>query len=157
MPSRPNRTNIYWALLVMVMLVLQGCTNVTPRFEAPTVKISSLKLLDSTGFNQRFRIGLLLTNPNAVSLPVAGMSYTLSLNGYDLISGVSSSIPNLIAYSETPITIDASADLVAALGLLNAVAREPLKKLQYRLIAKIEFKGWFPSVNLEKDGLIKLN
>lgn len=141
----------------MIALALaQGCSTFTPNLEEPTVKLDSLQLAESTGLSQRFKIGLLLTNPNAVSLPVKGMSYTLSLNGFDLLSGANNQIPTLEAYSETPISIDASSDLVAAIRLINSLANRPQNNLNYEFAAKIDLQGFRLPINIKRDGTINL-
>lgn len=143
-------------LLMLALLLLQGCASLGPQLEKPTIKINSLQLMESQGLSQGFKIGLILANPNSRSLPVQGMSYTLSLNGYDLVSGVSNQIPTLAAYSETPVVIEGSADLFSALRLLNSLASQPQNTLQYELAAKIDLQGWRPSFNISEDGMIEL-
>lgn len=142
-------------ILACGVLLLQACT-VLPRLEEPGVTVNSVKLLDPTGLSQRFQIGLSLTNPNGVALPVRGMSYTLSLNGYDLIKGVRADIPRLEAYSETPVVVEGSADLLEALRLLNALMRETAPTLEYRLTAKLDVQGWRPDVNISRTGIVEL-
>ena len=143
--------------IFFVLALVQGCSTFGPRFEAPTINITSLELMESQGLSQRFKIGLLLTNPNSVALPVNGMSYTLSLNGFKLINGVSNEVPNIAAYSEVPITVEASTDLFAALRFLNSLTSQSSRELlQYQLNAKIDFEGLRPVMNVKHDGVIQL-
>lgn len=141
--------------LFCALALLQACT-MLPRLEEPGITVNSVKLLEPTGLNQRFQIGLSLTNPNSVALPIRGMSYTLSLNGYDLIKGVSANIPRLEAYSETPVVVEGSADMFEALRLLNALMRDTQPELQYRLAAKLDVQGWRPDVNVSRSGVVEL-
>ena len=143
--------------IFLLSLLLQGCAILTPSLEEPGVKISSLSLGESTGLSQKFNIGLLITNPNATAIPVVGMKYTLSLNGYDLISGVTNRIPILAAYTETPVNIEASADLVSALRLINSLANKPQDTLDYALTAKLDLKNWLFPLNVREEGQIALN
>src|SRR5690554_126406 len=53
-------------------ILLQACT-ILPQLEEPGITVNTVELLDSTGLSQRFKIGLLLTNPNSVALPIKGM------------------------------------------------------------------------------------
>lgn len=141
--------------LFCAVALLQACT-VLPRLEEPSIAVNSVKLMESTGLNQRFQIGLSLTNPNSVALPIKGMSYTLSLNGYDLIKGVSANIPRLEAYSETPVVVEGSADMFEALRLLSALMRESQPELNYRLAAKLDVQGWRPDVTVSRSGVVEL-
>lgn len=152
----PSRFPAIMGLLVFSLLLLQGCAGFSPAIEKPTIKVSSLQVMESEGLSQDFRIGLLMMNPNPRPLPVTGMSYTISLNGYDLISGVSNKIPTLAAYAETPVVIEGSADLFAALRLVNSLANEPQSTLRYELSAKVDLEGWRPSFKIIEDGLIEL-
>src|SRR5690606_6768716 len=106
--------------LFCAAMLLQACS-LLPQLEEPSITVDSVKLLESTGLSQRFQIGLSLTNPNSVALPIRGMSYTLSLNGYDLVKGVSADVPRLEAYAQTPVVVEGSADMFEALRLLNAL------------------------------------
>lgn len=146
-----------FAVLMLTLVLLQGCAGLTTDIAKPTLKLNSLEVMKPEGLSQRFKIGLVMTNPNSVSLPVTGMTYTLSLNGYDLVSGASDQIPTLAAYSETPVTIEGSADLFSALRLLSSLANQPQSKLQYEMAAKIDLQGWRPSFNITRDGFIELD
>lgn len=154
MRSRMTVPAVVGALILLTLL--QSCAGARPGLEKPGVKVESLQVLDSKGLSQRFRIGLVLTNPNSTALPVDGISYTLSLNGADLLSGVSDQIPTLAAYSETPVSLDVSADLFAALRLLNSLTRAGEDELEYSLAAKIDLAGWRPSFNVQREGQIDL-
>jgi LEA14-like dessication related protein len=144
-----------WLLLIAALL-LNGCAALNPKVEAPGINITSLELLETQGLSQRFKIGLLVTNPNASALPVSGMSYTLSLNGYDLIKGVSNKIPKLPAYSETPITLEASTDMFNALRLLNSLVNKPQETLDYAFAAKFDVGSLRPPMHVKRDGKIEL-
>lgn len=156
MHRRPHVRIVILSLFILCVGWLHGCASLTSRFESPTVKISSLELLETDRFSQKFRIGLLITNPNPDALPVAGMAYTLSLNGFSLVNGASNQVPSLAAYSETPVTIEASTDLFAALRFINSLANNPRDNLQYEFDAKIDFEGWRPTVNVKRDGTVSL-
>ncbi|MGQ9426403.1 LEA type 2 family protein [Gilvimarinus sp. F26214L] len=144
------------ALLVAAAILLQACAGFSPALQKPNVTINSLKMVESAGLDQRFQIGLLLTNPNSAALPVTGMSYTLTLNGFDLVTGVSSEVPVLEPYSETAVTLEGSADLMAVARLINSLARKPEEKLRYELNARIDLQGWRPTLNISEDGLIEM-
>jgi LEA14-like dessication related protein len=154
MRARPKHKLSY--ILLLTVALLQACATVSPSFEPPKVNITSLEMLEPQGLSQRFKIGLVVTNPNAKDLPLTGMSYSLSLNGYDLINGASNKLPALTAYSETPITIEAATDLFAALRFLNALANQPQDALNYEFSAKLDLGGWRPPITVKRDGLIEL-
>ena len=143
-------------LISLSLILLPSCAILSPGLEKPTITITSLSLGKSNGLKQSFNIGLSITNPNGKAIPVVGMKYTMSLNGYDLLSGVTNEIPTLEAYSDTDVTLSASANLVSALRLINSLTTSPLDKLQYSLDGKLDLKGWPLPMNVSKSGGISL-
>ncbi len=142
--------------LVAMLVLLQACASLTSPIQSPTVKIDSLALGETRGINQSFQIGLLISNPNARSIPVVGMEYSLSLNGFDLLSGVTNQIPTLEAYAETPVTLVASTNALSALRLLNSFAGNPQQGLDYQLKAKLELTDLRLPLNIVEKGSITL-
>ena len=134
----------HWLMMVLGMLFLSGCGAIknATNYEDPTVKLVSVKALPADGAQQRFAIGLSVTNPNRVPLDIAGMSYTLKLSGYDLASGVAKDVPTIEAFSETPVEIEASIGLVAGLRLLSEVMKNPEEPIAYELVARITTDSW---------------
>lgn len=151
-----SRPMLCTALVVSVLLTLQACTLFSPGFQKPEVKVDSFQLLPSEGLSQRFRIGLLLSNPNAIALPVAGMTYAVSLNGYRIASGVTGNVPVLPPFTETRVTVEGSADLVSMLRLLNSLVGKPRDALDYELLATIDLLGLRPTLQVRESGQIAL-
>ncbi|MCW8194627.1 LEA type 2 family protein [Proteobacteria bacterium 005FR1] len=143
-------------LIVVSIVALQACAVFRPGFEKPEVKIDSLQLLPSEGLSQRFRIGLLLSNPNSIALPIAGMTYTVSLNGYRVITGLAGDVPALPPYTETSVMVEGSADLVSVLRLMNSMIGKPQETLDYELLAKIDLLGARPTLRVRESGKIEL-
>jgi LEA14-like dessication related protein len=150
-------SRIFGALFIVSLAVLgQGCAQLNPHFENPQVTLESLEFLEQRGLSQRFRIGLRLINPNSRALAINGMSYTLSLNGFRLISGVSNRIPELAAYSETQLFLEAGTDLLEALRLLRSLTTQSQDPLHYELNAKLDLKGLAPTLNVRRIGTVNL-
>jgi len=143
--------------LIALLLVLQGCAGIGQQLEQPEVKIDSLRFIPSDGLNQRFNLGLLLSNPNSVELPIAGIQYQVKLNGYDVLSGVSPDVPTLPAYSEVEVMLQGSLDLLSGLRFINSLASKPQDKLRYEFRARLDLQGLRPDVTITDEGLIDLN
>ncbi len=138
-------------------VLLAGCAQLRPNFEQPQVTLESLEMLEQNGFSQRFRIGLRLTNPNSQPLAINGMSYTLGLNGFKLVSGVSNRIPELAPYTDTKIFLEAGTDLFEALRLIGSLTERANQPLQYELNAKLDLKGLSPTVHVKREGKVELD
>ena len=154
----PNNHNLFRYLAVMgLMLWLVGCATLTPNYEKPKVHITSLQLLEPDGFSQKFLVGLRLINPNSNSLNLSGMYYSISLEGYEVISGVTNNIPSIEGYSSADFTVETSTNLINSIRFINNVLQQPKKQLNYELKAKIQGDHFFSSKTVIETGLIQLS
>lgn len=145
----------FLGLLFVLLIGLSGCSAIGPNLEQPTLKVTSISLGESTPLSQSFRIGLLVTNPNDVDLPVKGMNYALSLNGQKIVTGANNQIPALVAYSDTPITIEATADLLSVVRLLTSLNTDS-DTLKYQLSGKLGLSGWRLPIHINQTGDVAL-
>ena len=143
-------------LLFTCALSLIGCASLMGDFDPPSVAVENVRSLPGEGGAPRFLITLRIVNPNKQSLDIVGISYSLEILGKRLISGVSNEIPRLEAYSEQTVDIEASVRLFELLRLFASLGMEPTDQLDYRLTAKIDFKGMMPTQRVEETGLIAL-
>lgn len=146
------------AKMIVVYLfcsLLAGCAAFGVGLDPPKIKVTSVSLLPVQGLSQRFRLGLLVMNPNATPIAVRGLSYSLALNGIELADGVSAAIGTLPPYTELPVELDASTNLVAALRFVNRfVTADDIKPIDYNFKAKIELKGFARRLVIEESGEI---
>lgn len=150
------RAKINLILLVMIT-TLSGCASLGVNFEDPQVKVVSLKALPSENLEQRFIIGLRILNPNATALNLVGMSYSLRLQGFDLLSGVKNDIPPIPAYSEVPVEVEASINVINGLRFFSSLLSQPEAPLNYELVAKLDVGSkLLPAVRVIESGQIDL-
>jgi len=138
------------------LLILSGCASLSPHFERPDVKLISVKLLPSDNFEQRLAIGLRITNPNSVTLKLVGMKYSLRLDGYNLISGVSNDIPAINSYSDTSVEVIATVDWLNGLRLLQGLLAKPNSSVSYELDAKLDPGLLLPAIHVIERGMVDL-
>lgn len=144
-------------LLAFVCVMVSACAHLGAGLEAPKVRVDSLQMLESRGVSQRFLVGLRVINPNDRALPVKGLSYTLALNGFDLLEGVTGKVPVLEPFSETLVEVEAATDLVAALRLLNNLTRpDAAQNITYALTAKVSVQGWPSRLTVKESGEVPL-
>ena len=79
--------------LLLAASLLAACAGQIRDYETPKVNITSLKSLPNEGSGPRFEIGLNIINPNATPLALRGLSYTLELEGHEVLTGVSNQLP----------------------------------------------------------------
>lgn len=150
---------VIMASALLIFAILSGCASTKPEdYEKPTLHVTSLTMLPAEGLNQRFNIGLRVLNPNPDPLPLQGIYYTVSLEGFELLSGVNGDLGDVPAYGELTFSVTTSTDMINGVRLLHELMSNPREKLNYQFNAKLDLKNWWiPSVRVEEKGEIELN
>jgi LEA14-like dessication related protein len=141
-------------LAVAVLLV--GCTGMRPGYETPTVTVKAVRAMPSEGILPEFEIDLHVVNPNREALELVGVSYTVSLEGHELIRGVGNELPVIDAYGEGDFTLKASADLLAGVGLIRYLMSSGRETLGYSFEAKLDPGGLRPTIRVKDSGEVSL-
>lgn len=146
-----------WLLMVLVALWLQGCASLSPNFEQPKVEVTSLRMLPSQGLEQRFDVGLKVLNPNNRALDIRGMSYSLTIQGYTIASGVTAEVPRVEPYAEARFSLPVSTSLVSSVRLLKHLMEQSSSSLDYRLEAKLDLGiPLAPKMRVVEEGKVDL-
>ena len=140
---------------IVFCLVLVGCAAFQPHLEQPVVKVTRLQLLPSQGLQQRIGVGLSITNPNARDLSLNGISYTIGIENFSVLSGVSNQVPVLRAYEETPVELEVSANVLEIVRLIEYFSRSKVQdSVAYNFDAKLDFSDWLPTMRVKETGII---
>lgn len=139
-------------MVLGLVLLLSACATLDPNYEEPTVTIASFKALPSEGMVPAFEIGLRIINPNSQSLNLAGVVYTISLDGYELVKGVGKDFPAIEGYSEGTVTLTASANLLTGIRFLGDMMQKQGETLEYEFKAKLDLGGLYPSIRISEKG-----
>ena len=151
-----NRWNRCITLLLTLMM-LHGCASVQPNFENPTVTINSFEVLPSSGMLPRFAIGLHVINPNRTPLTLQGLVYTVAIEDHKILTGVANDLPQIDAYGEGDIRVEASVDLIEGLGLLSKLMRQQQStSVEYSLNARLNVSNLLPDIEISDSGQIDL-
>lgn len=146
-----------WVFLCIVAIVLgSGCAAMRLNYEAPTVSLSSFRILPSDGMGPRFEIGLHVVNPNSSSLKIQGISYTVIIEGHRILTGVANDLPVIDGYGEGDVLLHATADLLNSISLITGMLKAPRDTVAYELVAKLDVGGFHPNIYVEKKGDISL-
>lgn len=137
--------------------MLSACATLTSDVDPPKVTMESFRSIASESGTPRFEIKLRVTNPNKQPLDVAGIGYSVEIQGKELVSGVTNDVPLVEAYSEEVVTLEASLQLFQLLRLVTSLATVESDALAYRFSAKIDFKGFTPTQRIEETGTISLD
>ncbi len=104
-----------------------------------------------------FAIGLRVINPNPEALTLRGISYTVSLDGYEVIQGVGNDLPVIEAYGEGEFNLTASANLFAGMRLFSDLLKSNKDTFTYGVEAKLDIGAFRPSIRVRDGGEISLN
>ena len=144
--------------LSFLLLLSFGCAALQPGYETPQVTISSFEALPSQGVIPRFQIGLHIINPNRTPLDLKGVSYTISLEGNKILTGVSNQLPKIEAYGEGNVVLNASVDFLSSMGFLkDLIQNQKNDNITYNFAAKLDVGSLYPFIRITKKGEISLN
>lgn len=149
--------NFHRIFALLLGAVLSACATLSPDYEEPTVTLSSFRALPSEGMAPSFEIGLRILNPNAQSLDLQGIVYTISLNGYELVKGVGKDFPVIEGYTESDVKLTASANLLAGMRFVHNMMQSHDGSFEYEFKAKLDLGGLYPSIKIRETGNINLN
>lgn len=136
-----------------IFSLLSGCAGITnSHFEQPVVSLSSFRMVPQQAVSPKFEIGLHIINPNRQALSFEGIFYTVTIEGYDVLAGVSNDLPTVDPYGEADITIEASVDLVKSIRLISSLMQQPRDRFKYSFKAKLDPGGLNPRITIQEDG-----
>jgi len=146
-----------YVLFSLSLLFTLSCATLQPGYETPIVSITSFEAIPSQGVIPQFQIGLHIVNPNRSPLNLKGISYTITLEGHKIMTGVSNQLPQIEAYGEGDLVLNASVDLFSSIGFFTDLMRNQKKdKFSYSLNAKLDAGSLHPLIRITKKGEISL-
>lgn len=143
-------------LLYGVLLLLAACVSLPSNFKEPSVSLVSITPQITNLFAPEFDVVLHVTNPNRKALDIAGLSYTIYLQGNKMIDGVANELPVIAAYGEADISLHARADLMGGISLLGDLLNQPSNQVEFELNAEIDLGTLYPMVRVQRSGVISL-
>lgn len=140
-----------------LLALLSGCAGMTnSQFEQPVVSLSSFRMLPQEMVSPKFEIGLHIINPNRESLSFEGIYYTVTIEGYDVLAGVSNNLPTVDPYGEADVLLEANVDLLKSIRLISSLMQQPRDRFKYSFNAKLDPGGLNPKITIQEDGEFNL-
>jgi LEA14-like dessication related protein len=155
-PDMPCAYRRLRCLLCSVLLLLAACVSLPVDFKEPTVSLVSITPQITNVFAPEFDIVLHITNPNRKAMDIAGLSYTIHLQGNKLIEGVANDFPVVAAYGEADINLHARADLIGGISLLGDLLNQASDQVEFELNAEIDLGTLYPMIRVQRSGVISL-
>jgi LEA14-like dessication related protein len=153
---RPVKT---LTVFLMAAALLTGCAGIGSGYEIPTVSMQSFRPIasDNGGGLPAFEIRLHVTNPNLEPLKLAGISYTISLDGQDLIKGVGNELPVIQGYGEGTFTVTAGFNVMAGIQLFRSLMDKDSDSFDYSFKAKLDPGAYKRKIRIADSGSISLS
>lgn len=143
-------------IFLLLVLMLSACATLPPDFEQPRVTVTSFRPVSTGNLSPEFEIILRVTNPNRSALELEGMSYTIDLNGHEVVAGVASDLPVIDAYGEGDVKLRATASLFEGLNFLSGLMGRNQDSVEYAFNAKLDVGTFMPDIRVNKTGTISL-
>ena len=141
----------------LLVLMLASCATLSPEYEDPTVTLTSFRAIPGDSITPAFEIGLRVINPNPHDLALAGVVYTISVQGHELVKGVGKDFPVIESYSQQDLVLNASANPLAGIRFIGDMMQAPGESLEYAFEAKLDLQGLYPSIRVSERGTFDLN
>ena len=140
--------------LLLSTTLLAGCATLRP--EAPEVRLADLSIESIGLFEQRYRLGLRMRNPNDRDLDVESLRFDLALAGRSFAEGVNTEGFSLAANGEERVEVVVTSDLGSVLDLLSDWV-DGNRALPYRLSGEARLARWGGiTVPFSRDGRLDL-
>jgi len=142
------------------MLALAGCASLTEDvISKPDVRLQDVKVMGLGFKNQTFLLSFDIHNPNAFSLPVNHVSYSVRLDGQRFASGKSPSDISVPARGDAQFAITVELDLLKTAPQLLAIVHDSVRtEVPYELDGKLGIDiPLTPPVAFRTRGAIRLS
>jgi LEA14-like dessication related protein len=145
-----------YLMAFIVGVILSACATLNPNFEQPQVSVNSFRALPGGSVNPSFEIGLRVVNPNSTALNLKGMSYTASIEGNKVFSGVANQLPVVPAYGEEEVKLVAQADLFGSIRLFADLMEPRTTPITYKLKVKLDLGTFAPPIHITREGNLNI-
>lgn len=127
-----------WLVPAVFGLVLAaGCASLVGIGQPPGITLAGIDLQDIGLFEQRFALKLRVQNPNAVDLPITGLSFDVDLNGQPFAKGLSDKSVTVPRLGEAIIAVDAVSNLSSVLRQLRELQKGGRDRVDYRISGRL--------------------
>ncbi len=152
-----TKTMFRCGAIVLATLCLAACATLDPDYEEPAVSLAGIRALPSQGGLPNFEVKLQIVNPNDFDLDLAGIVYTIALDGHELVKSVGKDFPVIESYSEETVTLIGSVNLLEGIRLFGDLLQSSGSTLDYEFRAKLDLAGLYPSIKVSEGGQLDLS
>ena len=136
-----------------LIIFLTACASLNPNFDEPELTVTAFRLLPSNGL-PKFEIELNVINPNSFELELRGISYSASIEGNKVLSGVANKIPIIPSYGEGKVKLSGNVDLFGSFQLLTDLMQQRNSGINYKLNVNLDVGTFMPKIRVVKEGQV---
>ncbi|MBS0461853.1 MAG: LEA type 2 family protein [Proteobacteria bacterium] len=134
--------------ILVLALGLAACSGLPFNAVAPKVSVADVAVKRLGFFEQRFDVGLRVSNPNDFDLTIEALDFELEVNGQPFASGLSQTSTRIAATSSTLLRIDAITQSKDLIRQIESLSPESLKAgVPYRIHGRLKTDrspNWVP-------------
>jgi LEA14-like dessication related protein len=147
------------ALLLALATGAAGCSTLGKNLQTPELSLIGIQMLSTDMFAQKFKVRVLVKNPNDLELPVTGIDYQIFLMGDSFAEGVSNDRFLLPARGEAEFDMVITTNFVSSFGrLLSRVGGAKLDDLNYEITGKVLVdKGMIRKIPFSHSGTVDIS
>jgi LEA14-like dessication related protein len=141
--------------LLALLAVLAACAT-GPKLETPRLKVIGIEMMSTDMFAQRFKVRMLVQNPNDMELQVRDLDYQIILMGDSFADGVSNDQFLLPALGEAEFDMMITTNFVSSFGrLISRMGGGKLEDIEYEIVGKIFVdKGMLRKIPFSQRGTV---
>jgi LEA14-like dessication related protein len=125
------------AAALLGLVLLGGCAGLAPKFERPRLSVGGVEMKDASLTEQHVRVKLRVYNPNTVSLPIEGITYTVEVAGEELGRGVTADAFTVPAHGEAEFEVLMTTNLAPILFRVMPQLKESGRPIEYHLVGRV--------------------
>ena len=130
----PRRRRAVWAGTCAVgAFLVAACATLAPHFATPRLSLTGIELLGGNLFQQDFRLGLRIDNPNSGALPIERVRARLRLGGQQVATGTSMQAFVVPPHGAARFQMTVNANLAAGIAELARRLGRPNASIPYEL------------------------
>jgi LEA14-like dessication related protein len=144
--------------VLAVLVALTGCSTFNQKLESPELNLLGIQMMSTDMFAQKFKVRVLVKNPNDLEIPIRGIDYTIILMGDSFAEGVSSDQFLLPAKGEAEFDMMITTNFVSSFGrLLSRVGGNKLQNLHYEIAGEVLVdKGMIRKIPFNHQGTVDI-
>lgn len=147
---------IRWWLGTLLLLSLAGCAGFGGHRDAVRVTVSAVEVLESTVFEQLYRVTLRIQNRSESPINIRGGRFDLVVNGRDFGAGVTDSRLTVPAYTDATLDVRMVSTLFGMVRLFQGLSEPGRSTLRYEISGRFSTDNAIGGLGFREQGEIAL-